>query len=132
MSDPALALQKALVDAIKAAETDAGNNVFDTVPPENPFPRITLGEGQSIGVYADCYDGTEAFFQIDIWSQAPGFPEVKRIAGQVRAALHDAELTLDGHTLEILNVQSIDYRREPDNLTSRAIVTVRAQSQPAS
>lgn len=140
MSDPALALQKAIVAALKGA-TGAGNNVYDDVPGRKkgeaadkdggPFPRITLGEGQTVGNFADCYDGSEVFLQIDVWTTTTGFPETKRIAGQVRSELHDADLQLDGHTLELLEFQDTVYSRDPDGKTRRARITLRALTQPA-
>jgi hypothetical protein len=131
MSDPALALQGAIVAALKAAATAAGNNVFDSVPASSPFPRITVGEGQSVPVEADCYDGTESTLQIDVWSRTVGYVEAKQIASAIRVRLHNGSLTLTGHTLELLKVESITFERDPDGLTSRARISVRAQTQPA-
>lgn len=133
MSDPAFALQKALHDALRG-ETDAGDNVFDTVPASNAFPRITFGPGQSIGNFADCYDGTESFLEINIWSQkTAGLPEVKRISDQVREILHDAESSIEiaGHTLQLLEFQDSVFSRDDDERTSRARMTFRALTQPA-
>lgn len=130
MSDPAYALQDAIHDALKGA-TDAGNNVFDSVPHSNPFPRITIGPQQTIGDFADCYDGSEVFLQIDVWSQKPGYPQVKEIASQVRDILHNADetLTLDGHVLGLMEFQDTVYSREPDQKTSRARINIRALTQ---
>lgn len=130
-TDPAFSLQVALVAALKAIATAAGSNVFDRVPPGDPFPRITLGPSQSVPNDADCYDGTETFQQIDVWSRSVGLPEVKRIADAIRDRLHDGDLTLSGHTLELMTVESIDYSRDPDGLTNRARISVRVLSQPS-
>lgn len=131
MSDPAYALQVALVAAIKALGTAAGQNVFDQPPTSNPFPRVTVGEGQSVdNSVPGCYDGTESFLQVDVWSRANGYPQVKQIASAIRDRLHDGALTLNGHTLELLRVQSTDYSRDPDGITSRARLLVRALTQP--
>lgn len=132
MSDPAFALQDAIYDALKG-NTDAGNNVFDAVPASNPFPRITIGPGQTIGDFADCYDGSESFFQIDVWSsKTASMPEVKTIASQVRELLHDADLTLNGHVLILIEFQDTAYSREPDGKTGRARMTLRALTQAES
>lgn len=130
-TDPSLALQGALVAAIRALATAAGSNVFDAVPPSDPFPRVTLGPSQSIPVDADCYAGTESFQQIDVWSRGVGFPEAKAIADAIRDRLHDADLTVSGHVLDLMTVESINYSREPDGLTSRARISVRILSQPS-
>jgi hypothetical protein len=130
-TDPSLALQGALVTAIKSIPTLAGNNVFDAVPTSNPFPRVTVGLGQSVPVLADCYDGTESTCMIDCWSRAVGFPEVKQIADQIRGRLHDGDLTVGGHKVELMYVDLIDSSRDPDGITSRARMQVRVISQPS-
>lgn len=133
MSDPSLAFQSALFAALGAI---SGGRIHDQPPPENRlvFPYVTIGEGQSIPVFeggADCYDGTEIFTQIDVWSRKPGYVEVKEIAADIRSRLHDGELELDGHAVALLRVQSIDYSRDADGLTSRARILVRALTQPS-
>lgn len=130
MSDPALAMQKALFDALKD-NTDAGSNVFDAVPSSDPFPRIVIGPAQTIGDFADCYDGSEHFVQIDVYSKkTASMPEVKGIASEVRGILHDADLTLeDGHELVSIEFRDVNYSREPDGKTARARLTFRAETQ---
>ena len=124
-TDPALALQGALIAAIKAIPTAAGANVFDSVPPSDPFPRVTVGLGQSIPDMADCRDATESVLQIDAWSRAVGYPEVKGIADKIRDRLNDEQLVITGHRLELMLVELIDYTRDPDGLTSRARISLR-------
>ncbi len=120
------------MSAIKALSTAAGTNVFDRVPDSSPFPRVTIGPWQSIPDDADCYEGTESFVQVDVWSRAVGFPEVKGIADDIRDALHDGDLSVTGHTVEMMTVESIDYSRDPDGLTNRARISLRILSQTAS
>jgi len=130
MSDPSLPLQGAIVAALKALNTAAGSNVFDRVPDSNPFPRITVGAGQSVPVDENCYEGTESTIQIDAWSREVGFPQVKQIASAVRGLLHNGDLALSGHTLELMKIDSITFERDPDGLTSRARIQLRALTQP--
>lgn len=127
--DPALALQGAIVATLKGI-SPAGNNVFDRVPDSSPFPRITVGGGQSVPVDEDCYEGTESTFQIDAWSREVGYPQVKQIASAIRARLHNGTLALSGHTLELMKIESITFDRDPDGLTSRARIQLRALTQP--
>lgn len=135
--EPAYALQKMLFNALLGA-TGAGQNVFDRVQASDPFPRITIGGGQTIsgriGSRLDpCfYGGSESFLDIDVWSRAPGYPEAKTIAGQVREILDDADLALEGHVLELMDFESTVFSRDPDGLTSRARMSIRALTQPAS
>jgi hypothetical protein len=130
MSDPSLDLQGAIISALKATPSPAGVNVFDRVPDRDPFPRITVGGGQSVPVDEDCYEGTESTIQIDAWSREVGYPQVKQIASAVRGRLHNGTLTLADHTLELMKIESITYERDPDGLTSRARIQLRALTQP--
>lgn len=127
--DPSLAVQKAVVTAL-TGNTDANANVFDTPPKNNPFPRITVGDGESIGNFADCYEGTELNLQIDVWSRAVGYPESKTIASQVRSILHDAHLPLTGHIMESCFFVSSVPLRDPDGLTRHVAMTFRILTQP--
>lgn len=127
MSDPSLALQKAVVATLRAV---VGAAVYDQAAP-NVFPRITIGEGQVLGDYADCYDGSDTSFDVHIWSRAVGFPEAKTIASQVRDALNDQMLSLDGHTVGFLRFTQSQMLRDPDGLTSHIAMTFRALTQPS-
>jgi hypothetical protein len=96
VSDPSLELQAALVAALKnnigAAVAD---RVYDQVPAPVPpattptFPYVTLGDCQVLPDKAGCIDGVEVYPQIDVWSRAVGYPEVKTIVKAVLAALDD-------------------------------------------
>lgn len=138
-SDPAFALQVAFYSALQGA-TAAGENVFDRVPPGNPFPRIVIGEAESIGRRIggrkdSCYyAGSETLCFVDIYGGRDneiGFPEAKRIADQVRDILDDAELdlTAHGHRLEMLEFETAAYQGDPDGITRRALMAFRAFTQ---
>lgn len=135
-TDPSLALQGAFVAAIKALATEAGTRVYDRVPRTNgaisaTFPYVSLGTGSASYNGADCYDGSEVSLAVHVWSRAVGMPECKRIASAIRAGLNNADLTLDGHTLELLELDRADYLNDPDGITSHAVLTFRALTQPA-
>jgi len=130
-TDPAAALQMAIVPALKALHTACGDRVYDAVPASKAFPYASIGPSDGVPVSADCYDGTETSLQIDVWSRKTGSLECKAIAGAFRERLHQGDLTLAGHTLEILEVASVSFQRDPDGLTSHGIVRVRAVTQPA-
>lgn len=135
-TDPSLALQAAFVAAIRALNTEAGTRVYDRVPRTNnavaagTFPYVHLGTGSVLPNKADCYNGSEVSLPVHVWSRAVGWPEAKRIASAIRAGLDDAELLLDGHTLELLELDRADYLNDPDGLTSHAVLTFRALTQP--
>lgn len=130
--DPSLAIQGAIVAAIQAADPQIAEGRIYDQPPESPeFPYLSFGPFQSIGNRADCYDGTETFVEINVWSRAVGLPEAKGIADRVREVLDRAELSVSGHTLELFDFQDARAVRDPDGVTNRVIMNFRALSQPA-
>lgn len=133
MSDPSIELQAALVAALKAVgalpEVVAGR-VYDAVPPAAEYPYVTLGPCQVLPLKAGCIDGAEVYPQIDVWSQAVGYPEAKRIAKAIVAALDDQELAIDGHSTVLFEHQSTNYLREPDGKTSHAAITFHGSITP--
>jgi hypothetical protein len=70
--------------------------------------------------------------QIDAWSQSVGFPEVKRVASAVRRALAFApmDLTGDGYRLVDIALETDLTLRDPDGVTSHAVLTFRALTEP--
>lgn len=126
MSDPTLALQGWIVSTLTNASPPL--QVFDKVPPGNVFPRFTIGPAQCIpgGDDGQCAATWEVFQQLDAWSRENGFPEVKTIAPVAVGLLHHAEPTLTGFTVVLIEVVSTDYMRDPDGITSRARIQIRA------
>lgn len=136
MSDPSLPLQKAIIDALKAASgvtSIVSQRIYDEVPEKvSPaFPYITLGPLQVLPDKADCIDGTEAFPQIDAWSRRIGFPEIKQIGAAIIAALDDQPPVVAGFTCVIFEIQSVNYLRDPDGETRHAALTFHALLQTA-
>lgn len=139
MSDPSLALQVALVTRLTALDTEAGERIYDDVPPETDreadtgaaYPYVTVGAGQLVPIDEDCFDRSSIFFQIDIWTRTIGFPQAKQIAGAIRMALHEQSLAVTGHVIDRMRVESIDYSRDPNGLTRRARLVLLVETQPA-
>lgn len=129
MSDPALTLQKAIRDKLLAtADVTAlvGTRVYDRVPIDATYPYISIGPTQTIADDAECIEGFEVFQQIDVWSQKPGFPEEKEIAGAARRAIHRIDLSLEGFALVEIEHRVTRHMRDPDGLTSHAAIEFRA------
>lgn len=127
--DPTYAVQVALVDRLKDLGTAAGTRVFDSVAKGRPFPYITVGPGQTVPMDETCWDASEVFVQIDVWSEAAGFLEAKAIAGAICSALHDQPLTLSGHICDRVEVRSTEYSREGGKI-SRARIDTLITTQP--
>jgi hypothetical protein len=135
LTDPSLDLQGAVVKALKAdagVKAIVGAGVFDTVArkpdgsPNVAFPYIALGDMQMLPELAECTNAATNFVTLHLWSRAVGFPEVKQLGAAVIKALHDTTLTLASGSLQSLLLNSSRYLRDPDGLTSHAVLTFEA------
>lgn len=139
MSDPSAEIQVALVERLTALATEAGERIYDDVPPEDErvadtaaaYPYVTVGSGHLVPVDEECFDRSSTYFQIDVWTRTVGFPQTKRIAGAIRTALHEQTLEVTGHAVDRMRVESIDYSRDPNGLTRRARLVLLVETQPA-
>jgi hypothetical protein len=128
MSDPSLAMQGAIVTALKAdpaVQDLAGARVIDRAQSQIALPFVSIGPAQHIQDDADCIDGSELFQQVDCWSREPGFVEVKRLADAVRRAVHRQTFSFDGFAFEIEH-RVTRYMRDADPNTSHAAIEFRA------
>lgn len=138
MSDPSAALQKALLARIIDLATLAGARVYDDVPPEADrksetgaaWPYVSFRNARLVPIDEEHCDRSETTLDINVWSRAVGFPECQQIAGAIRIALHEKDLEIDGHVLDRMRVESINYQRDPDGLTSRARISLSVETQP--
>ncbi len=131
MADPALALQGAINVKLRSDIAAVDGRVLDHVPTGVGFPYIELGEFQTVDDGAQCHDGVEVYVTLHVWSRPstsrPGQVEAKTIAGAIRGSLHEAELNL-GSAWQFLEIahQDTRYLKDPDGLTSHAVLTFRA------
>lgn len=132
MSDPSLELQDAIINALKGNSPPiVGGRVYDQPPTSPQFPYVTLGDCQVLPDKAECIDGVEVYPQIDAWSRAVGYPEVKGIARQILAALDDVELVVTGFKTIVFEFQSVQYLKDPDGLSRHAAITFHGILVPA-
>jgi len=133
MADPSLDLQLAIVHRLKntaGVTALVGQRVYDRPPTKAPppvLPYVTYGSDQVLQDDVSCITAYEVAVQIDVWSQVPGQVQMKRIVGEVRAALHAAEFDLtDPHALVLIEHESTRYLDDPDGITSHGAVGFRA------
>lgn len=139
MSDVSLELQKAIYARLLANDDLAAlicDRVYDHVPRKDGkvtaiFPFVSFGPERELPEAYDCLKASEFILQIDVWSQGVGFPEVKQIAGLVSDALDDADLRIGGHALAFMSYDGRNIMRDPDGLTSHAVLTFRAAVEKA-
>jgi hypothetical protein len=138
MSEPSLAIQAAIVAALKnaaAVTAIADERVYDKVPAGAQFPYVHYGEDQ---VQADDYDsddclskGFEVFVTLHVWSRANGKVECKRLGAAVHQAIDNADLTVNGFTVFAFEHQSTNYLTDPDGLTTHGVCQFRVLLDPA-
>jgi hypothetical protein len=126
VTSPSLELQGVIVSRLKADSAVwalVADRVYDNVPKNAGFPRVTLGATDETSDDADCIEGLAISFQVDCWSQDVGFPQIRQMSDAVRRSLHNADLTLKDNALVSLTHRQTRVFRDPDGLTSHAAMT---------
>jgi hypothetical protein len=130
----ASALQKAIFsrlsgDAALAALVGA-NGVTDRRLAEPVSPLLVIAGVDSTDHSTATEAGEEHLVTLEAWSEAAGHKQAQAIAAAVRAALHDAALTLDGHHLVLLLHRDTRLRRDGKSRFHRAEMRFRAVTEP--
>jgi len=101
MTDTILEIQGAVTARLKSSAGVSAlvvGRVYDPVPLNAARPYISFGPSDALSDDADCIDTDEISFQIDCWSESPGFVQVRRISDAVRRALND-EFSINNNAL---------------------------------
>jgi hypothetical protein len=134
MSSSALALHDAILAALTTDTTLVAQlgaaRVFDQDPKPPPYPYIVLGQTSTRDADADVVPSDEHIVTLQVWSRARGRHEVQTIVAAIRAALHDAALSLAGHRLINLRHEFSEARRDADGITFRGLARFRAVTEP--
>ena len=127
MSDPGLALQKALFDKLS---TSLKVPVFDAIPAKTPYPYVTLDyEVADNTTPVSGKKRENRLFYLSVWSSYKGQAEVKRINGEIADALGEVPLPLSTGTAVSVRVLRTETTREPDGVTYMGSVTLRIITQ---
>ena len=135
MSDPTFAIEKAVLDLLRAnaAVTHiVGPRIFDLIGQDTVFPYVELGDGQ---VVPDPADGFERSVLVTVtlnaYSRKPGRPEVRKLCGAIVAALFEADPDL-GPDLALSGFKhdGTRYLVDDDGLTNHGVVTFVASIDP--
>ena len=117
------ALQQAMHAALIANAPLAAfvsDRIYDRPPPDVAFPFVTLGDmevsaadsGEGVGADA----GAAHRLTLSVWSRENGRREAKEIMSAIYEVLHNAALSLPGHTLVSLQFErgSIGFAGEAE------------------
>lgn len=118
-------LQTVIVHTLKADADVAGiveGRVYDDVPADAEFPYISLGPMISGTTLADCFEIDDISVQIDAWSRDTGSTEMRELADAARRALTKADFELGNNGLITFNHERTRELRDPDGLTSHAVI----------
>lgn len=112
-----------------AAIMAIAGGVYDRVPKDpcaGKTAYIAFGSTDSFDDYVDCIDIIKITTQIDIFSEAVGAVECKRLVDLVRKKLHRAALTLSDNTLASLDVVLWRVAAYRDGIRTHGLVQVTA------
>lgn len=128
---PEIALQTALrarlVGTPAVVALVPATSILDRNEQPAPDPSIIMGEGQSVDEGdAISRNLTRVFMDLHIWKKEPSTAGVKVIAGAIRKAIKARLALPTGFHCADAYVSSARYLRDPDGLTSHAVVTVTA------
>lgn len=135
--EPTYELQLAALNKLRATTALValvGTKIYDRVPektaggvlvPDVASPYISFGPVTAISEDADCIDGMEITFQIDCWSWGAGLAygsvQARQIIGEVRKALHNADLELSTNALVSIRHELTRVIRESDGVTNHGL-----------
>jgi hypothetical protein len=122
MAEPSLVVQGWLVSTLKALPALSGVGVYDQPPGNVQPPYVIVGDCQVLPDRSEdsCKDAFDVFNTIQFYTKGVGYPILKGYASAGYDALHEAEPTLSGFTVDECFCDTIEYLREPDGISRRA------------
>jgi hypothetical protein len=123
MADPSVALQEALFARLEA---EVSCPVYDGAPLDTPMPYISFDREISANTSPIAGRKREQrLIYLSVWSDAHGQAEVKRINGEIVAALDERRLSLAVGRAVSVRVEQADAQRDADGVTYQGSITVR-------
>jgi hypothetical protein len=123
MADPSLALQEAIFARLQA---EVSCPIYDGAPLNAEMPYVSIDREVSINSSPISGRKRETrLLYLSIWSDAVGQAEVKRINGEVIAALDERRLPLEVGRAVSVRIEQADAQRDADGITYQGSITVR-------
>ncbi|MBI1186912.1 MAG: DUF3168 domain-containing protein [Alphaproteobacteria bacterium] len=135
-----MSADRALGEAIRAAAMgDAGVKAtlgdpvrfFDERPLNAALPCVTFARFESRAADAAEAQALEQIVTLNVWSRQGGRAETLDALAALRAALHDATLTIEGRTLVLIHAVFSDAFRVGDGQTTQGVLRLRAITEEA-
>ncbi|MFV3286882.1 DUF3168 domain-containing protein [Pseudomonas sp. NY15356] len=123
MADPSVALQAALFARLQA---EVSCPIHDGADINTPMPYVSID--REISTNASPIRGRKRetrLIYLSVWSDKVGQAEVKRIMGEVIAALDERRLPLAVGRAVSVRVEQSDAQRDADGVTYQGSITVR-------
>lgn len=123
MADPSLALQEAIFARLQA---EVSCPIYDGAPLNADMPYVSID--REVSVNSSPISGRKRetrMLYLSVWSDAVGQAEVKRINGEVIAALDQRRLLLEVGRAVSVRVEQADAQRDADGITYQGSITVR-------
>lgn len=123
MADPSLALQEAIFARLQA---EVSCPIYDGTDINTPMPYVSID--REVSVNSTPISGRKRetrLLYLSVWSDAVGQAEVKRINGEVIAALDERRLPLEVGRAVSVRVEQADAQRDADGITYQGSITVR-------
>ncbi|MCE0849394.1 DUF3168 domain-containing protein [Pseudomonas asiatica] len=123
MADPSLALQEAIFARLQA---EVSCPIYDGAPLNAAMPYVSID--REVSVNSSPISGRKRetrLLYLSVWSDAVGHAEVKRINGEVVAALDERRLPLEVGRAVSVRVEQADAQRDADGITYQGSITVR-------
>ncbi|VVM93771.1 hypothetical protein PS673_02925 [Pseudomonas fluorescens] len=123
MADPSVALQEALFVRL---QSEVSCPVYDGAPLNTAMPYISFDREVSVNSRPLAGRKRETrMIYLSVWSDAHGQAEVKRINGEIVAALDERRLPLSVGRAVSVRVEQADAQRDADGVTYQGSITVR-------
>lgn len=123
MADPSVALQEAMFARLDA---EVSCPIFDGAPMDTDMPYVSFDREISTNISPIAgRKRQQRLIYLSVWSDAHGQAEVKRILGEVVAALDERRMPLTVGRAVSVRVEQADAQRDADGVTYQGSVTVR-------
>ena len=122
MTDPSLALQEAIFARL---QEEVSCPIYDGAPLNADMPYVSID--REVSVNSSPISGRKRetrLLYLSVWSDAVGQAEVKRINGEVIAALDERRLPLGVGRAVSVRVEQADAQRDADGITYQGSITV--------